>query len=92
MAHTFKIAGVLKTELKEGPGQGGLRGLMPRAGIYVSLPVARRWTLEHRGPMSQVALELARQSGALGDAESEGYDAAVGRVDDPVALTEVRKR
>ena len=40
-AHAFKIAGVLKTELKEGPGQGGLRGLMPRAGIYVPLPAAR---------------------------------------------------
>lgn len=92
VAHTFKISGVLKTELKEGPGQGGMRGLLPRAGIYVPLPAARAWTLEHRGPMGQVALELARQSGALGDAESEGYDAAVVRVDDPVALTEVRKR
>ena len=92
VAHTFKISGVLKTELKEGPGQGGLRGLMPRAGIYVPLPAARAWTLEHRGPMSEVALELARQSGALGEAESEGYDSAVVRVDDPVALTNVRKR
>ncbi|MDQ3473010.1 MAG: ABC transporter permease [Acidobacteriota bacterium] len=92
VAHTFKIAGVLNTELKEGPGQGGMRGLLPRAGIYVPLPAARAWTLEHRGPMGQVALELARQSGALGDAESEGYDSAVVRVDDPVALTNVRKR
>jgi putative ABC transport system permease protein len=92
VSHTFKIAGVLKTELKEGPGQGGLRGLMPRAGIYLPLAAARAWTLEHRGPMSEVALELARQSGALGDTESEGYDAAVVRVDDPVALTDVRKR
>ncbi len=92
VAHTFKIAGVLNTELKEGPGQGGMRGLLPRAGIYVALPAARAWTLEHRGPMGQVALELARQSGALGDADSEGYDSAVVRVDDPVALTEVRKR
>jgi ABC-type lipoprotein release transport system permease subunit len=92
VAHSFKIAGVLRTELKEGPGQGGLRGLMPRAGIYAPLPLAREWTLQHRGPMSEVALELARQSGALGDAESEGYDSAVVRVDDPVALTDVRKR
>ncbi len=92
VAHTFKIAGVLKTELKEGPGQGGLRGLLPRSGIYVPLPAARAWVLEHRTPMGQVALELARQSGVLGDAESEGYDSAVVRVDDPVALTEVRKR
>ena len=92
VAHTFRIAGVLRTELKDGPGQGGLRGLMPRAGVYVPLQTARAWTLEHRGPMSEVALELARQSGALGDAESEGYDSAVVRVNDPVALTEVRKR
>jgi ABC-type lipoprotein release transport system permease subunit len=92
VAHSFKIAGVLRTELKEGPGQGGLRGLMPRAGIYAPLPLAREWTLQHRGPMGEVALELARQSGALGDAESEGYDSAVVRVDDPVALTDVRKR
>lgn len=92
VSHTFKIAGVLKTELKEGPGQGGLRGLMPRAGIYLPLAAARAWTLEHRGPTSAVALELARQSGALGDSESEGYDAAVVRVDDPVALTDVRKQ
>ncbi|HET6670639.1 MAG TPA: FtsX-like permease family protein [Pyrinomonadaceae bacterium] len=92
VAHTFRISGVLKTELKEGPGQGGLRGLLPRAGIYVPLPAARAWTLEHRTPMGEVALELARQSGALGDADSEGYDSAVVRVDDPVALTDVRKR
>ena len=92
VAHTFRISGVLKTELKEGPGQGGLRGLMPRAGIYVPLQTARAWTLQHRGPMGEVALELARQSGALGEADSEGYDSAVVRVTDPVALTEVRKR
>lgn len=92
VAHTFTISGVLKTELKEGPGQGGLRGLLPRAGIYIPLPAARAWTLEHRGPMGEVALELARQSGALGAAESEGYDSAVVRVTDPVALTDVRKR
>lgn len=92
VAHTFRIAGVLNTELKEGPGQGGLRGLLPRAGIYVPLQTARAWTLEHRTPMAEVALELARQSGALGEAESEGYDSAVVRVTDPVALTEVRKR
>lgn len=92
VAHTFRISGVLKTELKEGPGQGGLRGLMPQAGVYVPLQTARDWTLQHRGPVGQVALELARQSGALGEADSEGYDSAVVRVTNPVALTEVRKR
>ncbi len=92
VALTFRISGVLKTELKEGPGQGGLRGLMPGAGIYIPLKIARSWTLEHRGPMGQVALELARSSGALGESDVEGYDSAVVRVNDPVALTDVRKR
>ncbi len=92
VAQTFRISGVLKTELKEGPGQGGLRGLMPGANIYIPLPTARAWTLEHRSPLGQVALELARGSGALGDSEVEGYDSAVVRVSDPVALTEVRKQ
>ena len=41
--------------------------------------------------MGQVALELARGSGALGDSDTEGYDSAVVRVSDPVALTDVRK-
>lgn len=89
---TFRIAGVLKTEVREGPGQGGLRGLLPTSDIYLPLPTARAWTLEHRSPMGQVALELARGSGALGDSDTEGYDSAVVRVSDPVALTEVRKR
>ncbi|CAN5871833.1 ABC transporter permease [soil metagenome] len=89
---TFRIAGVLKTEVREGPGQGGLRGLLPRSDIYLPLPTARAWTLAHRSPMSQVALELARGSGALGDSDTEGYDSAVVRVSDPVALTEVRRR
>ena len=92
VAHSFKIAGVLKTEVREGPGQGGLRGLLPTSDIYLPLPIARAWTLEHRSPMGQVALELARGSGALGDSDTEGYDSAVVRVLDPVALTDVRKR
>lgn len=92
VARTLSIAGVLKTEVREGAAQGGLRGLLPRADIYVPLPTARAWTLEHRSPMGQVALELARGSGALGESDTEGYDSAVVRVADPVALTEVRKR
>jgi hypothetical protein len=91
-SHTFRIAGVLNTEIKEGAGQGGLRGLMPGAGIYVPLQTAHSWNLNHRGPMSQVALALARQGGKLGEDQTEGYDSAVVRVSDPVALTEVRKR
>jgi ABC-type antimicrobial peptide transport system permease subunit len=92
VGHTFKIAGVLSTEIKEGAGQGGLRGMMPGAAIYIPIQTARAWTIEHRSPMSEVALELARQSGALGDVEHEGYDSAVIRVTDPVVLTQVRQR
>jgi ABC-type lipoprotein release transport system permease subunit len=90
--HAFRIAGVLNTEIKEGAGQGGLRGLMPGAGIYIPLQVAHDWSREHRGVMSRVALALARQGGNLGAGETEGYDSAVVRVSDPVALTEVRKQ
>jgi ABC-type lipoprotein release transport system permease subunit len=89
---TFRIAGVLSTEIKEGAGQGGLRGLMPGAGIYVPLPVAHEWSTRHRGPLSQVALALARRGGNLAEGQTEGYDSAVVRVADPVQLTEVRKK
>lgn len=92
VGHTFRIAGVLSTEIKDGAGQGGLRGMMPGAAIYIPIKMARDWTIEHRSPMSEVALELARQSGALGDVGDEGYDAAVVRVTDPVVLTQVRQR
>ncbi len=91
-ARSFRITGVLSTEIKEGPGQGGFRGLLPPAAIYVPLPAAREWGLEHRGPMSQVALALARRSGRLGEEEAEGYDSAIVRVTDPAMLTEVRKQ
>jgi ABC-type lipoprotein release transport system permease subunit len=92
VVHTFRIAGVLNTELKEGAGQGGLRGLLPGAGIYVPLAAAHQWNIEHRNQMSQVALALARESGALGEGQTEGYDSAVIRVNNPVVLTDVRKR
>ena len=91
VAHTFRIVGVLDTEIKEGAGQGGLRGLMDWAGIYIPLPTAHQWTLEHRGDFSQVALALARESGALTKEEAEGYSSVVVRVTDPVKLTDVRK-
>jgi ABC-type antimicrobial peptide transport system permease subunit len=92
VAKTFRIVGVLNSEVKDGAGQGGLRGLLPGADIYIPLPAAHQWSIDHRGPMSEVALALARQSGSLGQTESEGYDSAVIRVDDPVVLTDVRKR
>ncbi|HET6977684.1 MAG TPA: FtsX-like permease family protein [Pyrinomonadaceae bacterium] len=89
---TFRIAGVLSTEIKEGAGQGGLRGMMPGAGIYLPLQMAHQWTIRHRGPMSQVELALARASGNLAEGQTEGYDRAVVRVEDPVQLTEVRQK
>jgi ABC-type lipoprotein release transport system permease subunit len=92
VARTFRIAGVLNPRLKEGPGQGGLRGLLPSGSIYMPLPAARQWAMEHRGPGADIALALARQSGALKEGEAGGYDTAVVRVSDPVMLTEVRKR
>ena len=88
----FRIAGVLSTEIKEGAGQGGLRGMMPGAGIYVPLQVAHQWNIQHRGPMSQVELALARASGNLAEGQTEGYDRAVVRVEDPVQLTAVRQQ
>jgi ABC-type antimicrobial peptide transport system permease subunit len=92
VARKFRIVGVLDLHLKEGPGQGGIVGMLPGAAIYIPVRAARQWSLEHRGPMSQVALALARQSGSLNETDAEGYDAAVIRVSDPVALTDVRKR
>lgn len=92
VAKTFRIVGVLDAQVKEGAGQGGLRGLIPDARIYIPLPAAKQWSVEHRGPMSMVAMALAREGGSMGDSESAGYDSAVVRVTDPVALTEVRKR
>lgn len=91
-ARSFKIVGVLNTKIKEGPGQGGLRGLMPQASVYLPLPAARAWAREHRGPGAEIALALARQSGALEEGALEGYDSAIVRVDDPVALSAVRSR
>jgi ABC-type antimicrobial peptide transport system permease subunit len=92
VAHTFRISGVLNSKPKEGAGQGGRIGLMTGASVYVSLRAARQWTIDHRNPMGEVALALARQSGQLGERETEGYFSAVIRVDDPVALTPVRQR
>jgi putative ABC transport system permease protein len=89
---TFRIAGVLSTEIKEGVGQGGLRGMLPGAGIYIPLEMAHAWNIRHRGPMSQVALALARRGGNLAEGQTEGYDVAVVRVADPVKLTEVRQK
>jgi ABC-type antimicrobial peptide transport system permease subunit len=66
--------------------------MMPASAIYIPLPAARSWTQEHRDVLGQVALELARESGALSEGETGGYGSAVVRVTDPVVLTDVRKR
>src|SRR3990172_7545970 len=42
---SFQIVGVLRTEITEGPGQGGFRGLLPPASVYIPLPAARQWSL-----------------------------------------------
>ena len=89
---SFRIAGVLSTEIREGAGQGGMRGMMPSAGIYIPLQMAHDWSVNHRGPMSQVALALARRGGSLAEGQTEGYDSAVVRVSDPVQLTTVRQK
>ncbi len=89
---TFRIAGVLAAEVREGAGQGGMRGMMPSAGIYIPLQVAHDWNTRHRGPMSQVALALARRGGNLAEGQTEGYDLAIVRVSNPAQLTEVRQK
>jgi putative ABC transport system permease protein len=90
-SRTFQIVGVL-SEIKQGAGQGAMRGITPWAGIYVPLPTAQAWALEHRGPMSRVALALARQGGNLSAGQTEGYESAVVRVTDPVELEQVRAK
>ena len=91
-ARTFRITGVLKAETREGAGQGGPIGFLTNAPIYIPLSAARQWNREHRSPISEVALALARQNGALAQSEDAGYGDAVVRVNDPVVLTDVRKR
>ena len=92
VARRLTIAGVLGREKREGAAQGGAGGLMLNAGMYVPLPIAQDWSAKHRDPMRETALALVRQSGQLSETQSEGYGSAVVRVNDPVALTEVRKQ
>jgi putative ABC transport system permease protein len=89
VAKSFRVVGVLKNP--EG-GRNRFRGFMPAADLYVSVQNARAWREEHRDNLSQVALELARESGALKEGEQPGYASAVVRVTDPAVLPEVRKR
>ncbi|HYO99849.1 MAG TPA: ABC transporter permease [Pyrinomonadaceae bacterium] len=92
-ARTFRIVGVLKTEL-EGSVQGPrrFRGMMPVSSIYIPLTAARDWSKRYRGSLSEVAFRLARESGMLKEDETEGYGMAVVRVTDPDVLPDVQKR
>lgn len=87
-ARTFRIVGVLKAP-ENGPR---FRGMMPASDIYIPLTAARDWTLRYRDNLSEVALALARERGAIGENETGGYGSAVIRVTDPVLLTDVRRR
>lgn len=91
VAKSFRIVGVLKSDNVPG-GARRRRGLLPASDIYVSLPAAREWTAAHRGDLTQVALQLARESGMISSAQAAGYASATVRVADPVVLTDVRKR
>lgn len=92
VARRFRIVGVLKSEV-EGGGDNGrqFRGFMPVSSIYVPLQAAREWSRRYRSSINQVALELAKTSGAIKGDESEGYPMAVVRVTDPDILTDVQK-
>jgi ABC-type antimicrobial peptide transport system permease subunit len=90
VARSFRIVGVMK-EAKGGQ-QGGIRGLMSNANVFVPLKAARSWTMEYRNPMTEVALELARSQGRIEKEQAEGFMSATVRVTDPVALTTVRSR
>lgn len=94
VAASFRIVGVLQNEVGgNGRGKSGgrrFRGLMPAAGLYVPLAAAQNWTATHRDAMNEVALQLARLSGAIGSDEMEGYPSAVVRVSDPSRLLDVK--
>ncbi|HEY0322391.1 MAG TPA: FtsX-like permease family protein [Pyrinomonadaceae bacterium] len=96
VARSFRIVGVLKKGTTRaqsgGGGGGGIGGFLSSADVYVPLKAAREWTLEHRNPMAEVALELARAKGAIEKEQVEGFTSATVRVTDPVALTNVRNR
>ncbi|HEX8130447.1 MAG TPA: ABC transporter permease, partial [Pyrinomonadaceae bacterium] len=90
---TFRIVGVLKTEV-EGGAQGGrqFRGMMPVSSIYIPLPAARAWGDRYRNSISEVAFRLARESGLVKENETEGYAMAIVRVTDPDVLPDVQRR
>ena len=90
-AKTFRIVGVLK-EVKLNTGPGPSRGFMPTGEINIPIAAARQWSLEHTGEQNKVIMALARESGVIGQDEVPGYFSAVVRVNDPVALADVRNK
>jgi ABC-type antimicrobial peptide transport system permease subunit len=88
VAKSFRIVGVLKRP----ETRGGFRGFLPSSDVYISVKTARAWRDENRDAMNEVAIQLARESGALKEGEQPGYATAVVRVSDPAVLPEVRKK
>jgi putative ABC transport system permease protein len=88
VARAFKIVGVTA---KPENTAGRIRGF-GGSEVYLPLQTARQWRSEHRDEMSEIAAQLARQSGELKDGQSDGYISATVRVTDPAALTDVRNR
>ncbi|MCA1641957.1 MAG: FtsX-like permease family protein, partial [Acidobacteria bacterium] len=92
VARKFRIVGALKNEIEGGGSRRQFRGFMPSSSIYVPLKAAREWSQKSRSSINQVAMELARATGALKEGETEGYQMAVVRVSDPDTLTDVQKK
>ncbi len=91
VARTFRIVGVL-AEPKQDGRPGPSRGLMPTTDIYIPLAAAKQWADQHLNEQARVLMALAREKGAIGEDQNPGYFSAVVRVNDPVALTNVRDR
>jgi len=93
VAREFRIVGVLKDEVEGGPPGGRrFRGMLPAAGVYVPLKAANELAGRYTNPLTQVALQVARESGMIDEGEARGYPSAIVRVNDPATLIEVRKR
>jgi putative ABC transport system permease protein len=87
-AKSFTIVGVLPKPDNDAQRFRGFNN----AGIFIPLPAANAWRAEHRDETSRVAIELARQSGALKEGQTPGYFSATVRVTDPAAMPSVREK
>lgn len=93
-ARSFRIVGVMQDEIAKGRGRSRnrqFRGLLPQAGIYIPLAPARELSTTNRDTLDEVALRLARASGKIGADETEGYNSATVRVDDPANASIVER-